>query len=125
MPNPGPRTTPTSWLRRWRWKRRVRLGLNPYVSARPIPPEDIERARIMAAERGWKDIPIPGHPSTPQAYSGSLCSRRVHVVASGTIAESDTRRHRCDCGLTMIANGNIEIRFGLLSHLFPNGDKYV
>lgn len=42
--------------RRFIWKLRVRLGLNPYVSAAKIPPEDIERARLLGLERGWKDI---------------------------------------------------------------------
>lgn len=58
------------------------------------------------------------------------CTRREHVVSKHevgsdvlTIAEDDQRRFRCDCGLVMIGNGHVEIRFGLLERLFPEADS--
>lgn len=63
----------------------------------------------------------------PPPFDGGTCTRREHVVSKyhdgrdevRTIAEDDDRRHRCDCGLVMLGNGHVEIRYGLLPHLFP------
>lgn len=54
----------------------------------------------------------------PEPYAGTLCTRRDHHTRQ-TIAEDDKRRYACDCGLTMIGNGHVEIRYGLLAYLYP------
>lgn len=61
----------------------------------------------------------------PLPYEGGFCTRREHVVTTdeqGTrrqIAPDDECNYACDCGVAMIGNGFVEIRFGLLDHRFP------
>lgn len=70
-------------------------------------------------------------PPFTSPFDHKSCTYREHVVSKYgderedvlTIAEDDPRRFRCDCGLLMIGNGHVEIRFGLLPHLFPDDSR--
>lgn len=94
------------------------LPLHPVVASADVAP--------VGGEAGVGEIAVSKSLcASPPPYGGGYCTRRDHVVIRNdegdvqTIKTTDDRLWRCDCGVAMIGNGRVEIRFGLLDVRFP------
>lgn len=62
-------------------------------------------------------------PEPTSLAAAPTCTKRDHIVPGGGIREPlDERKYRCACGLVLVTGtGVVEIRFGLIDHLYPTG----